>query len=157
MPVPFRTALGQALLARLAGAASLDGYTIERARRDDVPDEARPLICIDVTGDAAADNTAAPCQTLWTIGITVVGYPVAAASEVACSDALAQLEADLIAAIEAEGARLDLGGLPLCEDVQVRSSSADAYPVEDSSDHLGEVTITVAATLWLVAGQTSIP
>lgn len=154
MPTPMRTMLALAVQNTLA--AALPAYTVERARRDDPDESDRPLLCID-TDDGVPDHERSPGETVWTIGVTVWAYPAPAASATEALDALAALEAQIVEALSGGGARLAHGGITVCEDMQVTRTSVELYPAELSASHMGQLTATFTATLWLAAGSASFP
>lgn len=143
MPTPFRTALELALVARLA--ALFSGTTIERAARIDVAPEERPRLCID-TGDAEADNTFSPGETLWTVQFTITGYPAPGTNDEAAADALAALETALSDALNGQVLELP-GGPVVTEDVQVTGSSPQLVPAAEADQAMGDVTVSFIAKI----------
>jgi hypothetical protein len=153
MPTPFRTALELALVARLT--AAFPGHTIERAARTEVAPAERPRLCID-SGEANADNTQSPGETIWTVQFTVTGFAAPQATDEAAADALSALETALADALNNATLTMPAGPV-VSDDVQVTGSARQLVPATESDQPLGDVIVSATARIWRPVGQASFP
>lgn len=95
--LPLREAAMAAVTTRLA--AQLPTAVVERSRRAPVDTDAESLPRLVVTaGDVAADETAEPFRTHYTLGFGVMGY-AAGATDLEAEQALSLLHAQVVAAL----------------------------------------------------------
>lgn len=95
--LPLREAAMAAVTTRLA--AQLPTTVVERSRRAPVDTDAESLPRLVVTaGDVAADETAEPFRTHYTLGFGVMGY-AAGATDLEAEQALSLLHAQVVAAL----------------------------------------------------------
>jgi hypothetical protein len=97
MPTPLRETALAAIAARLT--TQIPTATVERARRApvDVDRESLPRLVL-TGGDLAADETAEPMATHYTLDFLVTGY-IRAATDLAAEQALSALHAQVVAAL----------------------------------------------------------
>jgi hypothetical protein len=141
---PLRESVLAAVETRLASLIS--DVPVERARRAPVDISEFPRLIIHGL-DASPDLSQSPMETFWTFGFSVTGY-VKAATDLAAEQALSDLHASVMAALE----NADLGPGA----VQPTAGAADMalYPAEDSKTPAGQFTVVFQA---LAIAPTSYP
>lgn len=162
MATPFRAALAQAVVDRLA--ATIPDARPERGRRAEVGEADRPLIAV-TTGEATADDSFAAGEVLWTVDVTVAahlaatrnprGGLTAASADVAAEDAAAALEAQIIAALDGQALERPDGGA-LTTGLAITRSDLDVIPVQQSAARLADLTLTFRAQLLLPSGTATL-
>lgn len=140
MPTPFRTALAEAVRVKLA--ADFPTYTVTRAQRAELSAEERPALRIE-TGEAEPDHGQAFGYVVWSLRFTVFGYPSAATTDVAAEDALATLEAAIIASLQNQTLAA------VTEDILSTGSEINLVASQFSAAFLGDLAVGFIAKLWL--------
>jgi hypothetical protein len=149
MPTPWRTLLAVAVQERLADTHP--GVPVYRSRRVEVDAQERPCITIAM-GDAVADETVSIGEVMLTVELRVMAFPAAAASDAAAEDALAAMEASIVAALQAQALTAPDGG-DLTMGLEFIAGEVALYPAEQSAARLGDTLITLRAQTMLPRGN----
>lgn len=136
MPTPIREAVLAAVAARLK--AQLAGVTVVRALRAPLDPRLCPAVILR-GGDMVADEDQSFGETMWRIAFSVAGM-ITATSDLAAEQALSDLHAKVIAALQG----YDLG--PATIQPNVLDASFEIYSAEDSATPAGEFTAAFEAT-----------
>lgn len=136
MPTPIREAVLAAVAARLT--AQIANTSVLRAVRAPLDARRCPALILR-GGDMAADEDQSFGETLWRIGFSVTGM-ITAATDLAAEQALSELHARVIAALQG----YDLG--PATIQPNVLNASFELYLAEDSAAPAGEFTAEFEAT-----------
>lgn len=123
MPTPIREAALAAIAARLA--AQNPTATVERTRRADVDADKDRFPHLNlIGGDWAADVTAEPGMTHYTMGFTVTGH-VRARTDLLAEQALSALHADTVEALATWQPTVDGMDTPIEEGAEIRLLTAE--------------------------------
>lgn len=144
----LRQALAEAVVDRLA--AALPATPRARARRAEVEAEERPCLSI-VVGAMRADTNASQGEVLWTAEVMVTGYPAGEASDEAAENAMSDLEASIVTALDGQPLARPGGG-ELTTGLMVLASEPRLYSAEESGKPLGDVTVTFQAQVLMPWG-----
>lgn len=128
MPTPLRESILAAVAARLE--AQIPAVPVERARRAQVDLGEMPRLVVRGQ-EATPDEGQSPGETFWTFGFTVTGY-AKGATDLAAEQALSQLHADVMAALQmAELGPASVMPTPGPADVRLYEVDLSAVPAGD--------------------------
>jgi hypothetical protein len=145
----WRSLLAAAVTARLS--ATHPTVPVHRSRRAEVGEHERPCIAV-MLGDAEMDESMAVGEVLITLSLTVMAFPAAATTDAGAEDALAAIEASIVAALAGEALTAP-GGADLTMGLFVDASAVSIYPAEQSAARLGDVALTLRAQALLPRGK----
>jgi hypothetical protein len=149
MATPWRTLLAVAVQARLAAAHP--GVAVHRSRRVEVDARERPCITVAM-GDVVADETVSIGEVMLTVDLSIMAFPAASTTDAATEDALAAMEASIVAALQAQALTAPNGG-DLTMGLEFTAGEVAIYPAEQSAARLGDALITLRAQTMLPRGN----
>lgn len=145
MPTPIREAALAAIATRLA--AQIPTATVERTRRAEVEAASDRLPHLNIIGgDWAADVTAEPGMTHYTMGFTIVGH-VRARTDLLAEQAMSALHADTVEALVTWEPAVTGMDTPIEEGAEIRLLAA-----EESEKPVGRFDARFAVLLIAATG-----
>lgn len=149
MPTPWRTLLADAVQRRLSDTHP--AIPVHRARRVEVAEHERPCITV-MLGDSDMDESVSVGEIMVVLTLMVGAYPAAQPSDSATEDALAAMEASIVAALQGE-ALATPDGQDLTLGIYADSAQVTIYPAEQSGPRLGDVLLSLRAQALLPRGN----